>query len=85
MAFIQSLMVEIEAPSFEVCAMSTQAGFRPRRRAVSGYITQPEPIILQVFGYKCIIDSACHNNLRVQGIYTNGMSVTLVRQLSVPK
>ena len=45
MAFIQSLMVEIEVPSFEVYAMSTQAGVRPRRREVSRYITQPEPII----------------------------------------
>ena len=45
MAFIQSLMVEIEVPSFEVCAMSTQAGVRPRRREVPSYITQPEPII----------------------------------------
>ena len=45
MAFIQSLMVEIEVPLLEVCAMSTQAGVRPRRKEVSRYITQPEPII----------------------------------------
>ena len=45
MEFIQSLMVEIEVPSFEVRAMSTQAGVRPRSREGTRYIPQPEPEI----------------------------------------
>ena len=45
MAFIQSLVVEIEVPSFEVCAMSTQAGVIPRSREESRYFPKPEPVI----------------------------------------
>ena len=45
MAFIQSLVVEIEVPSLEVCAMSTQDGVIPMGREESGYFPQPEPVI----------------------------------------
>ena len=45
MAFIQSLVVEIEVPSLEVCAMSTQDGVIAMGREESRYFPQPEPII----------------------------------------
>ena len=50
MAFIQSLMVDIEVPSFEVCAMSTQAGVIPRSREKSRYFPQPEPLYNRYLG-----------------------------------
>ena len=89
-AFIHSLEVDIEVPPFEVCTqehVNTRAGVRPRCRGGSRWIKMDALNITHNIIGIAVIASAkeCLSNFRIMGIYTNGKSVTLVRQLSVSR